>query len=336
MKANRGARPPRLASRVRAAALLCSLLAGRAVSLASAQGVVPQSVAPLEIPPRVRLLVVAPHPDDEILGAGGLMQRVRVRSGRVSVTYLTNGDGYRDGVELTTNKSSLRAQDFVNYGERRLHEALRALHTIRLTPKHILFFGFPDGGLEEVLTTHWSSKNYFHSPFTGDARPPYPESFDRQVLYSGVGLERELALTITRTNPDWISVTAPWDIHPDHCSAFHFVVRALKRLADQNRRFEDVAILAFTVHRPDWPDEPDGAPLRPPPNVDAAGAPWKSLALTSDELDGKGRALDQYTSQIDIMPQLFRDFVRPNEIFAVYSKAPSEPAAGCAVLAAER
>ena len=47
----------------------------------------------LEVPERLHLLVVAPHPDDEALGAAGLMQRVQARQGQVSVAYLTSGDG---------------------------------------------------------------------------------------------------------------------------------------------------------------------------------------------------------------------------------------------------
>jgi hypothetical protein len=83
------------------------------------------------------------------------------------------------------------------------------------------------------------------------------------------------------------------------------------------------------VHRPDWPGFSEGTSLDAPPNVSPDGAAWRFLDLTSDELDGKGRALDQYTSQMDIMAILFRGFVRPNEVFAVYPKLPIEPSDAC-------
>ncbi len=42
----------------------------------------------------VDLLVFAPHPDDEVIGAGGLLQ-LALRSGkRVLIVFVTNGDGY--------------------------------------------------------------------------------------------------------------------------------------------------------------------------------------------------------------------------------------------------
>jgi LmbE family N-acetylglucosaminyl deacetylase len=295
------------------AILLCVVLAApRSVAGSDAP-----SRPPLTIPDRLRLLVVAPHPDDETLGAGGLMQRVQNHGGRVSVAYLTSGDGYVDGVELETN------------GERRLQEALRALQTIAISQKRLFVFGFPDGGLLDLLTNHWSSKDPFVSPYTGDSRPPYWQSLSPETAYSGVALERELARLIIRLNPGWIAVTGPWDIHPDHCSAFHFVVRSLRRIRASDRSFVPPQLLAYTVHRPDWPGFGEGTSLDAPPNVSADGATWRFLDLTSAELDGKGRALDQYTSQMDIMAILFRGFVRPNEVFALYSKLPVETSDLC-------
>src|SRR6478609_2017631 len=46
-----------------------------------------------------RLLVISPHPDDETLGAAGLIQRVRARGGAVRVVLMTSGDGFPEGVE---------------------------------------------------------------------------------------------------------------------------------------------------------------------------------------------------------------------------------------------
>ena len=283
----------------------------------------------LEVPKRLRLLVVAPHPDDETLGAAGLMQRVQKQHGRVSVAYLTSGDGYVDGVELETHRLKPRPQDFVDYGERRLHEALRALQAISVSQKRLYAFGFPDGGLLDLLTTSWSSATPFVSPYTHDDRPPYALSMSRDAAYSGVALERELVRLIVRLSPDWIAVTGPWDIHPDHCAAFHFVVRALRRLSSSNPDFVVPRVLAYTVHRPDWPGATEGGELQAPPGVSPAGATWQFLELSAAELDGKGRALDEYASQMDIMAALFRAFVRSEEVFAVFSSLPAEPPDAC-------
>jgi len=41
-----------------------------------------------------RLVVISPHPDDETLGVGGLIQRVIGLKGAVKVVFMTSGAGY--------------------------------------------------------------------------------------------------------------------------------------------------------------------------------------------------------------------------------------------------
>jgi LmbE family N-acetylglucosaminyl deacetylase len=49
--------------------------------------------------PRERVLVLAPHPDDEIIGAGGTLARYRDGGSHVTVVYLTDGGGPPTGAE---------------------------------------------------------------------------------------------------------------------------------------------------------------------------------------------------------------------------------------------
>jgi LmbE family N-acetylglucosaminyl deacetylase len=46
----------------------------------------------VDLSPTDRLLVVAPHPDDETLGAGGLLQRAAARGAAVRLCYATSGE----------------------------------------------------------------------------------------------------------------------------------------------------------------------------------------------------------------------------------------------------
>lgn len=41
-----------------------------------------------------KLLVIAPHPDDEVLGCGGIIRRIKNEGGRVYVLFLTVGDSF--------------------------------------------------------------------------------------------------------------------------------------------------------------------------------------------------------------------------------------------------
>ena len=39
-----------------------------------------------------RILILAPHPDDECLGTGGLIQQALAKGAKVKVIFITNGD----------------------------------------------------------------------------------------------------------------------------------------------------------------------------------------------------------------------------------------------------
>ena len=73
-----------------------------------------------------RLLIVAPHPDDEILGTGGLIQQAIAVGADVRVVYLTNGDHNQVAFKLYHGKLWLRAKQYLIYGEERRREAITA------------------------------------------------------------------------------------------------------------------------------------------------------------------------------------------------------------------
>src|SRR6476646_248907 len=117
----------------------------------------PAAQRPSAAPPSIavtsdtRLLVVAPHPDDEMLGAGGLMQRVRAAGGMVHVIYLTDGDGYPEGVRYEDHVESPAPRDYRGYGRERKQEARAALAELGLPKGTGLFLSFPDGGLSPLM-----------------------------------------------------------------------------------------------------------------------------------------------------------------------------------------
>jgi len=81
-----------------------------------------QPFSPLE--PSHRLLIVAPHPDDEVLGCGGLIAEAVRRGALVRVVFLTSGDGYPAAATLLC-RSTPTADDFLELGRLRMQEARR-------------------------------------------------------------------------------------------------------------------------------------------------------------------------------------------------------------------
>src|SRR5512142_3071683 len=77
----------------------------------------------LDVPVGLRLLFFSPHPDDETLAAGGLIQRVVEDEGKACVVFMTNGDGYAEGVKVFCKHPKTTAGDFISYGLKRQDEA---------------------------------------------------------------------------------------------------------------------------------------------------------------------------------------------------------------------
>lgn len=86
-------------------------------------------------------LIVAPHPDDETLGCGGLMALKRREGADVSVVVLT--DGARSHVGAVTSGAPLAA--------RRAQECVAALARLGVEQGDVVMLGLPDGELKRQM-----------------------------------------------------------------------------------------------------------------------------------------------------------------------------------------
>lgn len=91
----------------------------------------------IELPSADRVLVLAPHPDDETLVCGGTIARLASEGAHVQVVVVTDGTASRVDLE----EGELR--------RRRRDEARTACDALGVPPP--LFHGFPDGGLEGLV-----------------------------------------------------------------------------------------------------------------------------------------------------------------------------------------
>ncbi|WP_298913150.1 PIG-L family deacetylase [uncultured Algimonas sp.] len=83
------------------------------------------------------LLVVAPHPDDEVIGCGGLIQHVRAQGGRVTVAIVSDGAASHPG-SAAYPPHRLRAA--------RRRESRAALAHLGVAGDRVHFMDLPDGG----------------------------------------------------------------------------------------------------------------------------------------------------------------------------------------------
>jgi LmbE family N-acetylglucosaminyl deacetylase len=285
----------------------------------------------LEVGRGERLLVVAPHPDDEALGAAGLMQRVLAQGGTVRVVLVTAGDGYVEAVVGESGTLMPKPADYVAYGERRLQEsrhALRALGGDAIRAEHLL--GFPDGGLEFLLTRNWQRGRPERSATTATTRPPYTGVEHPGVRYDGNDLRAALTHCVREANPTLIAFPDPIDRHPDHRTTGMFTLLALKYLVEKSdwSHTNMPRLLAYIVHWPNWPPGWDGRTPDPgaardllelPADIPDRGLAGTTLRLTNAEITSKKNALAEYASQQRQMQALLAAFVRGSEPFTMFT-----------------
>lgn len=276
-------------------------------------------------PEGIKLIVFSPHPDDESLAASGLIQRVLKNGGRVRVVFMTNGDGYREGVARTLNKTETSSGDFIEYGKRRQDEAIQALCQLGVPQEDIVFLGFPDDGIDDLWTDNWSNLKPFTSPFTRFASPPYKRCFSQMVKYSGSDLEGEVARIINNFSPDWVVMPDPRDMHPDHYTTGVFVLDALRRLNQEGEEAVGaVKIFTYLVHYMDYPTSREWAKEINKSGVGGTSfmrsllsqTQWMNLRLTPEEMEGKRCALEAHQSQYTVLGYFLKKFLQPqSELF---------------------
>jgi LmbE family N-acetylglucosaminyl deacetylase len=299
-----------IAGAVLAAAAACAALAAHAAEPEAAP------VEPLHLPERPRVIVFAPHPDDETIAAGGLIQQLTHARADVHVVFITNGDGYPDAVRKELRTPSPTGADYVAFGRRRQREALEATHRLGVHRSAVHFLGFPDGGLDQLWKAHWSRASPYISPYTDEDSPPYSDAFDPDLDYDGQDLTAAIMRLLRDVRPNVIIMPHPDDAHHDHAATAYFVTEAADRLRTHNVIPHDVEILAYLVHDPLWPPTKAETPMLPPPAADRfTDTRWFELPLTTEQQGVKEAALRAYTSQLDSMPDLLMRFLRPNELF---------------------
>jgi len=277
----------------------------------------PPDVPSLSLVADTRLVVFAPHPDDEVLAAGGLIQQVREAGGTVRVVYITSGDSYTASVRIEQHVGGRPSgADYRAYGHQREFEARAALRVLGVGAWSLTFLGFPNDGLTRLMSTYWSERAAaYRSPFTRQRRPAQSDTFIPDTEYRGEDLTQELAEIIGDFKPTMILVPRPEDQHPDHCATWFFVADALGDVLRVQPHFR-TDLVNYIVHYNSWAVEDDDPFLQPPEDLDGGVSGWITIPLTDREVNTKRDAVHKYKSQMDAMDWFLDGFVRHNEVFS--------------------
>ncbi len=153
-----------------------------------------------------RLLIIAPHPDDEVIAAGGLLHHAQQVGAQVRILFLTRGENNPWAQLLVEGRWPLRARDRERWGVRRCEESLKAIATLGIPATGAHFLGLPDQGLADLY-------------MRGDGRPT-----------------RALAAEAEMWRPSVVVAPTISDPHPDHGAAAIYLEEALERAANVRPR----------------------------------------------------------------------------------------------------
>ena len=280
---------------------------------------------PLEIGYRERLLVLAPHPDDETLSAAGLIHQVFEHGGTVRTVVVTAGDAYVEAIQQDTGRRKLTKTDFLNYGEKRLEESRSAAKVLGNGFIHLDLFGFSDGAIYPMLVSHWGRTHPDRSGFTGYSHVPYIEAEDKGAAQDGELLRNELVEILRATKPTMIVFPDVMENDSDHAGLGMFALLAVSDWLEHTIGPEPKPrLLAYLIHwQHDWPpgsgaDKPQDVsnqPLFLPDDLPLRGHTRVCTNLSVPERNLKRYALAQYHTQQRAMGAFLSAFIHSNECF---------------------
>lgn len=263
-----------------------------------------------------RVLIFAPHNDDEVLGAGMLINKVLKAKGQVKVVLVTNGDGYKNAIAFDYLNLNPKPSDYIQFGYKRQKETIKALEVLGLSKENMIFLGYPDGGISYLWNSNWDKSNPLTSIYTQTNTSPYYNSYTMNAVYSGESLADDIVQIISQYKPTHVIYPHPNDRHPDHWATNCFVKYALVKCG-----YSPQSEWLYLVHRGDWP-----TPMRkefrmflvPPAKLANAGTLWEALAMSDEDIAKKAEAISVYKSQMRTLKPLMTAFERKNELLGEY------------------
>lgn len=265
-----------------------------------------------------RILICAPHPDDETIGCAGLIQQALGVGAKVKVVYLTNGDANQLAFMVYEKRLTFKRGEFIHMGEVRREEALKAMKLLGLSEDNLIFLGYPDFGTFKIFSQYWSSKRSYKSILTRVKKVPYKENLSYGAPYIGQSVLDDLKKIILEFQPNKIFVSHPADTNVDHRAFYLFLQVALR---DLRREIKSPRIYPYLVHCVGWPlprhYHPELA-LEAPHNFIGTQINWLKLELTPGQLKKKYQAILKYKSQTESSAFYLLSFARKNELFGDY------------------
>jgi len=266
-----------------------------------------------------RVLILAPHPDDEDIACGGVIQRAVKSGAKVKIMYLTNGDHNEFAFIVYEKRLVFRNSAFVAMGKVREEEAKKAMKMLGVDESDLIFLGYPDYGTNNMFFTSWENSAPFKDRLTRQSYVPYKESPSYGAPYKSEHILADLKKVLIDYKPTKIFVSHPADVNGDHWAYYCFLQISLQ---DLKKELPEPKVYSYFVHGPGWPTPRHyhpGLSLQPSEkHFPGSLINWSTLKLTKEEIDKKYKAMLCYKSQTCVSAFYLLSFVRQNELFGDY------------------
>lgn len=242
-----------------------------------------------------KVMIIAPHPDDEAIGNAGVIRYCVENKIPVKVVVVTDGDIGR-GLAV-----------------KRHDESVEAMEILGLNQSNLVFLGYRDESLPNLLSKNWDYKNPYVKNGT-NSNANYSFSYEKNATYCGSNLDENLEELVSQFNPTLILYPDSEDEQIDHWATYAFVEYSLNRIDYQGAKY------TYIVHDPpSWPWPRTYNPenyLLPPAELSQIGYKWVGFPLNHYQERLKESAINTYSSQVGT-DSYIKSFIRKNEIFGI-------------------
>ncbi len=259
-----------------------------------------------------RILVLAPHPDDEVIGCAGVIQRALSMKLPIHITFLTYGDSNQLSFLLYRKYPVLMPRAVTRMGLVRYDEAVAATRILGLSQGQLTFLGYPDFRTLNIWCSRWAQQSPLKGILTRSRAVPYKSALRPGALHKGEEILKDLKAIISRVKPTKIFVSHPADYHGDHLAYYLYT-----RVALWDLRMGEVELYPYLIHFLRWPKPKGfrlGKPLEPP-HLLSEQISWWRYQLTPEQFILKRRALEAHRSQYRSAARYLLSFIRGNELF---------------------
>jgi LmbE family N-acetylglucosaminyl deacetylase len=246
------------------------------------------------------ILVIAPHPDDDVIGTAGIIYRAVNNGSPCHVVYMTNGD-------IMNTATGLLRQD----------EGVSGEAYLGLNENNLIFLGYPDAGINTLYSnpdyqaqntsfTGASGENHTYGA-RGLGRADYHfYRFGSHALYNRDNILTDLEDILSTYQPDHIFTTSELDSHLDHSATYHLLHLALSAVSVSQPDYTPVVHKTIIHDYSSWPEPLDPTSYYTSPYIPGTDLNWSdresldvplSMQSTDFTNNPKYQALDAHESQ---------------------------------------